>query len=182
MADFHRFFPTLLRHEGGYANDPADPGGATNKGITFATFRRHATALLGIEPTLEALRALSDAQAEVLYRRLYWDAVHGSEIRLQPLAEIVFDFHVNAGANAIKLLQRVLNEQGAQPRLEVDGVFGGATLAVLARADEVAVYRAYRLGRIAYYRNLVVRRPSLRRFLRGWLARVDTFPVDPAGG
>ncbi len=179
MADFNAFFPTLLRFEGGYVNDPADPGGATNKGITFATFRRFAQTMLGVEPTLDNLRALTDAQAGVLYRRLYWDSVHGDEIALQPLADIVFDFNVNAGAHAIKLLQRVLNEQGAQPRLQVDGLFGPGTLAALAGADAKAVYLGYRKGRIDYYRGLVARRPSLQRFLRGWLARVDAFPADP---
>lgn len=182
MADFQRFFPHLLRFEGGYVNDPADPGGATNKGITFATFRRHAQALLGVAPSLETLRALTDAQAAVLYRRLYWDPLHGDAISLQPLAEIVFDFYVNAGANAIKLLQRVLNELGAQPRLQVDGAFGPGTFAALQAADPVAVYLAYRKGRVDYYRTLVARRPSLQRFLRGWLARVEAFPANPTAG
>jgi lysozyme family protein len=56
MADFNAFFPTLLRFEGGFVDDPADPWGATNKGITLQTFDSYARRLPGIDPTLEALK------------------------------------------------------------------------------------------------------------------------------
>lgn len=176
MADFNTFFPTLLKHEGGFVNDPADPGGATNKGVTIATFELCAARLLDIRPTLDNLRALTDAQAATIYKALYWDKVHGDEIALQPLANIVFDFQVNAGANASKLLQRVLNTLGASPQLTVDGAIGASTLAALSRANSVAVYAAYKQGRKDYYTNLVNQRPALGKFLKGWLARVDSFP------
>jgi lysozyme family protein len=176
MADFNSFFPTLLKHEGGFVNDPADPGGATNKGVTIGTFQQCAQRLLNLQPTLDNLRALTDAQAGIIYKALYWDKVHGDEIALQPLANIVFDFQVNAGANASKLLQRVLNTLGASPQLTVDGAIGAGTMAALAHADAVAVYTAYKQGRKDYYTNLVNQRPSLGKFLKGWLARVDSFP------
>jgi len=113
MASFDAFFPTMLKHEGGFVNDPVDPGGATNKGVTTGTFQSCAKQYLGIEPTLENLKALTDAQAGKIYKPLYWDKVRGDEIEPQELANIVFDFQVNAGANASKLLQRVLNDVGA---------------------------------------------------------------------
>ena len=185
MADFNSFFPTLLKHEGGYVNDPVDPGGATNKGVTLATFRQCAQSLLGIEPSLDNLRALTDAQAGTIYKALYWDKVRGDQIASQPLANIVFDFQVNAGANASRLLQRVLNTLGASPQIAVDGAIGAGTLAALAKADTVAVYTAYKQGRKDYYTNLVKQRPPLAKFLKGWLARVDSFPdltAAPAGG
>ncbi|URL57032.1 N-acetylmuramidase [Luteibacter flocculans] len=185
MADFNSFFPTLLKHEGGYVNDPVDPGGATNKGVTLATFRQCAQSLLGIEPSLDNLRALTDAQAGTIYKALYWDKVRGDQIASQPLANIVFDFQVNAGANASRLLQRVLNTLGASPQIAVDGAIGAGTLAALAKADTVAVYAAYKQGRKDYYTNLVKQRPPLAKFLKGWLARVDSFPdltAAPAGG
>lgn len=176
MADFNRFFPTLLKHEGGFVNDPADPGGATNKGVTLGTFEQCAKRLLGVDPTLANLKALTDAQAGTIYKALYWDKVRGDQIALQPLAEIVFDFQVNAGANASKLLQNVLNAQGASPRLAVDGAIGKGTLDALAKADSRAVYAAYKQGRKDYYTRLVAQRPGLGKFLKGWLARVDAFP------
>ncbi|OCG94277.1 N-acetylmuramidase, partial [Xanthomonas euvesicatoria] len=93
MADFNAFFPTLLKHEGGFVNDPVDPGGATNKGITLSTFKACAQNLLGIEPSLANLRALTDAQAGVIYKAQYWDRLRADQIALQPLANIVFDFY-----------------------------------------------------------------------------------------
>lgn len=181
MADFNSFFPTLLKHEGGFVNDPDDPGGATNKGVTLATFQQCAQSLLGIQPTLDNLRALTARQAATIYKALYWDKVRGDDIALQPLAEIVFDFQVNAGANASRLLQRVLNAQGVQPQLAVDGAIGAGTLAALKQTNAVAVYAAYKQGRRDYYTNLVKQRPTLGKFLKGWLARVDSFPdITPA--
>ncbi|HMH66891.1 MAG TPA: glycosyl hydrolase 108 family protein [Pinirhizobacter sp.] len=176
MADFNSFFPTLLKHEGGFVDDPDDPGGATNKGITFGTFQKCAKNLLGIQPTLDNLHALTDRQAGTIYKALYWDKVHGDEIALQPLANIVFDFQVNAGANASRLLQRVLNAQGVAPQLVVDGAIGAGTLGALTQANAVAVYAAYKQGRRDYYTNLVKKRRTLGKFLNGWLARVDSFP------
>jgi lysozyme family protein len=180
VARFDKFFPTLLKHEGGFVDDPLDPGGATNKGVTMGTFRASAQHYLGIEPTLDNLKALSDAQAAKIYKPLYWDKVRGDQIALQELADIVFDFQVNAGARASELLQRVLNELGAQPPLEVDGDIGPRTMAALAEADARAVYRRYKQGRIRYYRDLVARRPPLGKFLNGWLKRVSAFPDLPS--
>ncbi|KMM74174.1 N-acetylmuramidase [Xanthomonas sp. NCPPB 1128] len=176
MADFNAFFPTLLKHEGGFVNDPVDPGGATNKGITLATFRIYAKSLLQLEPTLDNLRALTDAQAVVIYKTCYWNAVHGDEIALQPLANILFDFQVNAGNNAIKLLQRVLNAQTATLKLPEEGKLGPATLAALKAADQRDLYARYKQGRRDYYQRLVAARPPLAKFLKGWLARTDSFP------
>lgn len=177
MASFDVFFPTMLKHEGGFVNDPVDPGGATNKGVTMGTFQSCAKKYLGIEPTLENLKALTDAQAAKIYKPLYWDVVRGDEIELQALADIVFDFQVNAGGAASKLLQRVLNDLGAAPALEVDGAVGPGTMAALNKADPKAVYRAYKQGRIDYYQDLVKRRPPLGKFLNGWLKRVNSFPA-----
>jgi lysozyme family protein len=176
MASFDSFFPTLLKHEGGFVNDPVDPGGATNKGITLETFQSCARQYLGIEPTLDNLKALTDAQAGKIYKPLYWDKVRGDEIGSQALANIVFDFQVNAGGNASKLLQKVLNDMGAKPALLVDGDIGPTTMAVLKNMDGAEVYRRYKQGRIDYYQDLVAKRPALGKFLNGWLSRVNSFP------
>src|SRR5258706_68736 len=179
MASFDAFFPSLLRHEGGFVNDPVDPGGATNRAIPLGTSQNGEKKSLGLEPTLDTLKALSDAQAAKIYKPLYWDEVRGDEIALQELANIVFDFQVNAGGSAAKLLQRVLNDLGAKPPLSVDGEVGAGTMSALEAADPKAVYRAYKQGRIAYYQDLVARRPALGKFLNGWLKRVGSFPDLP---
>ncbi len=176
MASFDAFFTTLLKHEGGFVDDPVDPGGATNKGVTMGTFKSCAQKYLGIEPTLENLKALTDEQAGKIYKPLYWDKVHGDDIDVQELANILFDFQVNAGANASKLLQRVLNDLGTKPALAVDGAIGKGTMKALQALDEKEVYRRYKQGRIDYYKDLVAKRPPLEKFLKGWINRVNSFP------
>jgi lysozyme family protein len=89
----------------------------------------------------------------------------------------VFDFQVNAGGSASKLLQRVLNDLGAKPPLTVDGEIGPGTMSALKGADQKAVYRRYKQGRTDYYQDLVAKRPALGKFLKGWLIRVNSFPA-----
>jgi lysozyme family protein len=171
MASFDLFLPIVLQFEGGYVDDPTDPGGETNKGITMATFQQCSHELLGIDPTSENLRSLTDAQAGVIYKTLYWNKIQGDDLAAQALANIVCDFFVNAGTHATKLLQHVLNNLGAS--LVEDGTIGQASLQALAGFDQVQVYRQYKEGRIGYYQALGQKYPQ---FLKGWLNRVNSFP------
>jgi len=176
MASFDLYLPQLLKFEGGFVDDPADPGGATNLGITLVTFQRYAQSLLGEAPTLEALRALTPEQAGAIYKQEYWNKLDGDQIASQPLAEILFDFYVNAGTEAVLLLQRILLQLGAKG-LATDGEMGPATLAALQAADQAQVYALYRQGRIDYYERLAQERPVDDKFLQGWLARAQWFPA-----
>jgi lysozyme family protein len=171
VANFDVFLPILLRFEGGYVDDPTDPGGETNKGVTMATFQQCSHELLGLDPTSDNLKALTDAQAGIIYKALYWNKIQGDAIGLQDLANIVCDFYVNAGGHASKLLQHVLNNMGAH--VVEDGSIGAATMQALAGLDQVQVYRQYKQGRIAYYQALGQRFPQ---FVKGWLNRVNAFP------
>lgn len=171
MASFDLFLPILLRLEGGYVDDPEDPGGETNMGITMRTFRQCSHALLGIEPTSENLKGLTGAQAGIVYRSHFWNPMQGNAFALQELANLVCDFYVNAGTHATSLLQMVLNGMGAH--VVVDGILGVASVQALAALDSVSVYKQYRLGRIRYYERLGEKYPA---FLKGWLNRVGAFP------
>lgn len=174
MADFKAFLPIVLKFEGGFSDDPVDPGGATNKGITLKTFSTCAAKILNLEPTLQNLKTLTDDQAGAIYRALYWNAVHGDDIALQQLANILCDFYVNAGSNATKLLQSVMHDMGAD--LKIDGVIGPASMRALSGLDQIEVYQRYKAGRIAYYQKLAQQQPALSKFLKGWLNRVNSFP------
>lgn len=176
MADFNLYLPLLLSFEGGYVNDPADPGGPTNKGITLETFRNAAKLFAGLEPTLDNLKRLTDVQAGIIYKNMCWDKLSADLIANQHLAEIYVDFYVNAGANAVKLMQKVLNGLRTQPPLDQDGRQGRGTWCALVLADQTEVYHQYREGRANYYRSLVATRPSMGKFLKGWLNRVAAFP------
>jgi lysozyme family protein len=174
MASFDLFLPILLRFEGGYVDNPNDPGGETNKGITMRTFATCSHALLGIDPTSANLQALTDAQAGIIYRSNYWNPVQGDQFSVQDLANIVCDFYVNAGTHATSLLQTVMNGLGTN--VVVDGSLGPASMQALAGLDQTTVYQRYRQGRINYYEQLGTRYPM---FLQGWLNRVNAFPAVP---
>jgi lysozyme family protein len=173
MASFDVFLPILLGFEGGYVDDPTDPGGETNKGVTMATFRQCSHNLLGIEPSSANLKALTNAQAGIIYKALYWDKMQGDAFTAQDLADIVCDFYVNSGTHATCLLQQVLKNMGAN--IVVDGAIGAASLQALAALPQDQVYPAYRQGRINYYQELGQRFPQ---FLKGWLNRANSFPAS----
>ncbi|WMW80935.1 glycosyl hydrolase 108 family protein [Undibacterium cyanobacteriorum] len=177
MADFYQFLPALLRNEGGWVDDPIDPGGATNKGVTFGTFKIYAERVLGIEPSLQNLRRLSNDQAGRIYKAEYWDALRGDDIAHQLLANIVFDFYVNAGGHATNILLKVLNHAGANLHGTVR--ITPKVIEVMNKMDLADIYMEYKHARISYYRNLAHEHPPLRKFLRGWLNRVNTFPDIP---
>ena len=141
----------------------------------MAVFQECAHELLGIDPTSDNLKSLTDAQAGIIYRSRYWDKILGDSFQLQELAGIVFDFHVNSGTHATALLQRILDGLGAT--LVVDGQVGQATLQALSAFDSVAVYRLYKQQRIEYYQQLAAAKSSLAKFLNGWLDRVQAFPT-----
>jgi len=182
MADFSPYFVKLMRHEGGYVDDPVDRGGATNKGITFRTFQAFARSNLGIEPTPENHRALTIKQASVIYRNQYWNVVQGDKIPWLNFAEMICDWYINSGTWAITALQRMINRRNGM-FLVIDGDLGPNTLAgLLELADPELAYIEYKLARKEYYRTLVRNNPSQEKFLKGWLARVESFPDQLSDG
>ena len=174
MANFNQFLPTLLKHEGGWSDDPVDPGGATNKGITLHTFKAYGPKLLNVQqPTVTQLKILTDDQAGRIYKSEYWDTVFADEIQFELLAHMLCDFHVNAGHHAITVLIRVLNSLGSNH--VPAGRLTRKVLDSLNDHDPAEVYMDYKAARIAYYRSLALEHPVLRKYLRGWIARVNSF-------
>ena len=175
MASFDKFLPLLLEIEGGYVNHPADPGGPTNKGVTFAVFTEWSKQLLHVEGTLDNLKALTTEQAAVIYRKLYWNRVQGDKIPSQGLANIICDFYVHNQFQGASTLQRVLNLQGHSPQLAVDGDVGPLTIAALKQFPQSETYQLYRTHRAAFYESIAQRHPD---FIRGWRNRMKRFPVS----
>lgn len=156
--NFPRALNAVLKHEGGYVNDPKDPGGPTNKGVTLATFRAY------VKPTgsIDDLKKITDAQVGVVYRRHYWSKVMASDLP-GGVDYAVFDFAVNSGpARAVKFLQRAL---GAVQ----DGKVGPATLKDAREADRNGLIDTICDMRLKWLRTL----PTWGRFGKGWTARVE---------
>lgn len=173
MANFDLYLPFLLQAEGGFVDDPADPGGATNKGITLPTLCDCAHDLLGLAPTLSTLKALTDRDAGVIYKRRYWDAMRADAIPHQGLAEALVDFLVNAGHHAVMALQQSINDVDPSRALAIDGVLGPTTFQALLDTPGSILAARLAARRIDYYRGLVARTPSLCKFLAGWTNRTE---------
>ena len=178
-AIFKAFLPTILKHEGGFVNNPADPGGATNKGITIGTFQKYGESLLAVEPTLENLKKLTDEQAGLIYEQIYWNKLSGEEIKDVQVAYQYVDFYINAGSNAIRTMQRVLNSLGKP--VPVTGIMDRDTLDAINAVNGEQLFNAFRARRIQYYERLVEKKPQMEQFLKGWKARANSFVYSPDG-
>jgi lysozyme family protein len=173
----------IIAREGGYVNDPDDPGGATNYGVTIHTMRRLGLDLDG-NGRVDArdVRALSREQARDIFIEHYFNRPRIAELpdTVQPS---VFDMYVNAGGNAVKILQRLLGQMGQ--KVSVDGALGPQTIAAahVAQAKAPGHFAdAYGIERRNYYYRLADARPASRKYARrrdggkgGWIKRAEEF-------
>ena len=167
MAFFNLAFPYTLAHEGGWSNDPDDPGGATNYGITLAVAQRHGVA------DEAALREIPRHKVEEIYRADYW---RFDGFKDQRVAGKVFDMAVNFGlAAAVTMLQQILNRWGSA--LAVDGICGPKTTAAVNLQDAGVLLGFLCAAAADRYRLIVARRPETAKFLKGWLRRAGEVPA-----
>jgi len=151
-AAFDAAFDILIGHEGGYSNNPRDPGGETRFGISKRSYPR------------EDIKNLTVERAKEIYRRDYWRPIRGDEL-VAPLALLVFDAAVNNGVGqAIRWLQRAA-------RVPVDGDLGPVTIAAAAT---VGVEARFHLERAMTMTDL----PTWPTFGRGWCIRLATLPFQ----
>lgn len=168
MASFDRFAPRLLKWEGGYVDDPSDPGGATCKGVTLATYR----AWYGSHRTKEDLRGISDGQWRAIMKGGYWDRCRADQIANQSVAEIFVDWCVNSGTGMIKNVQSMVGTTA-------DGIAGPKTVAAINGADPARLHAKIKAARKAYYEGVVKKRPSSRKYMKGWMDRLDDYVYSP---
>lgn len=164
-ADFERALKHVLEMEGGYTDDPHDPGGPTNLGITLrvlAQWMGESVDASSLPRLKEALRRMGPEQASAIYLARYWTPSGASELP-PALAFMHFDAAVNHGVGtAVRMLQEALG-------VEADGEIGPVTRAAVSRADHRKVLTRYADIRRRRYRAL----HHFWRFGRGWLRRVD---------
>lgn len=183
MQSVRQIAEDIVTREGGFVNDPDDPGGATKHGVTLGTLRRLGLDLTGDGAvTVADVRALGRDQAVEIFIRHYFDRP-GIATMPEALQPPLFDMYVNAGANAVKILQRLLRDM----RFEVaaDGVIGPQTRAAARQAalpDATALRDAYSVARRNYYFRLADGRPASRKYARtgaggkgGWILRAEEF-------
>ena len=186
MANVNLLVPIILKWEGGFVNDPADSGGATNMGVTIATYEAYCRKKGYPKPTIERLKAMNKDQAVDILKILYWDRWRADEIKDQLIANILVDWVWGSGRNGIVIPQRIL---GVNP----DGVVGNQTLLAVNAANPRQFFeRIYKAREdffneitavsVARYEQNIGRKatePKMlkhtsKRFVRGWLNRLKS--------
>lgn len=183
MQDVQQIAREIVAREGGYVNDPDDPGGATKFGVTVHTMRR-----LGLDLDRDGdvdatdVQQLDRAQAERIFLEHYYAQPRIDQLPTA-LQASVFDMYVNAGVQAVKLLQRLLREMGHT--VSVDGLIGPMTARACQQAADSApdhLVDAYGIERRNYYFRIADRRPASRKYARsragdkgGWIKRAEEF-------
>jgi lysozyme family protein len=148
VSNFDEAIGFVLSNEGGLSNDPADPGGLTNFGISQKQY-----------PALD-IRNLTREDAVQIYQDDYWNKFQYGDITSQRVATKVFDAAVNMGpVRAIRLLQLAVNVQA-------DGVLGVQTIAAVNAADESNLMDEFKAQLAKYYCDL-----GKPEFMLGWLRR-----------
>ena len=147
----------MLQSEGKFANHPSDPGGMTNLGVTKATWENW----IGRQSDEAEMRGLTPEKVEPMYRKKFWDAVRGDELKVG-IDYLMFDFAVNAGAGrAIKTLQTAIG-------VPADGGFGPVTMASMKSYEPVKLIERFSQAKEDFYRSL----NTFDVFGKGWLNRV----------
>lgn len=171
MADYRVLVPIIKKWEGGFSDNPNDSGGATNKGVTLATFRQ----FYGQNKTVNDLKAITDAQWLNIFLSGYWNKVRATEISNQSIANIIVDWAWASGPDtAARKVQKIVN-------VDVDGIVGPKTLAAINAYNPQQLFDRIKSERISFVENLVKNRPKDSVFLTGWKNRINSFFFEAGG-
>lgn len=161
MAKSEILKPFILAFEGGFVNDPDDRGGATNKGVTIATYRH----VFGAGKTVTELKNITDAEWDIVFRSMYWCQMRGDDIQDQSIANIIVDFAWASGVvRASKCLQKAVGTKQ-------DGVVGAKTLKAVNGSDPKALFKTLHALRENYIKAIA--KGTQRKFLKGWTNRLN---------
>jgi lysozyme family protein len=160
MADMELAIRKTLIHEGGFVDDPDDPGGATKYGITQKD-------LPGVD-----ISALTEQQAIDYYKQHYVKTLY-AQIESQAIGEKIFDLGVLDGVGSIiHVLQAVLKP--SFPDVEIDGNFGPVTLSAVNQSDEASLLQAYKNALVARVFQIIAANPAEKKFAAGWIRRINS--------
>ena len=157
-GNFERCLALVLKSEGGYVNNPADPGGMTNLGVTKNTYEAW------VNRTVDEteMRSLTPDDVAPLYEHNYWNRVAGNELPVG-VDYCVFDAAVNLGpSQAIKLIQRALN-------VVDDGILGEKTLAASHQRDAAELIEQFSEEHL----QLMQTKKTWATFAKGFQNRID---------
>lgn len=175
MAKLSELAPFILSWEGGYCKVPGDRGGATNRGVTIATWRAHGYDKDGdgdIDEDDVRLISVEDGVERVM-RPFFWNPWQADAILCQSLANICVDWGWASGVkNAIRRVQRILG-------VTVDGVVGPNTLAAINHHRSPGLlFEEIKAARIRYVEDICKANPSQLKFLKGWKRRINAISFN----
>lgn len=157
QGNFKECLDIVLKSEGGFVNNPADPGGMTNLGVTKRVWQEYT----GHEADEKIMRGLTAEKVAPLYEQRYWRPTY-CEVLPRGLDLLIFSMGINAGTGrAVKLLQSAI---GCVP----DGVIGSTTMGLIKQSNVADLIAKYSDTRRSYYKSL-----NKPMFEKGWLNRVD---------
>jgi len=163
QTNFEYSLDLVLQSEGGFVDNPKDPGGMTNLGVTAITWAN----FKGRNTTKKEMMSLTPEDVAPLYEKKYWDACN-CDVLPSGIDYLVFDFAVNAGpGRSIKTLQKTLS-------VPEDGVIGPVTLQNIDITDKTELITRFSDEKKQFYESL----PTFATFGKGWLKRVDEARVN----
>ena len=172
MADVTKLVPHILKWEGGWANDPDDLGGATNKGVCFRTYKLYRSRKGLPQPTIEDLKNITDDEFTDILKSMYWDACRADRIKSQSVANAIVDWGWHSGTiTAAKEVQKLLG-------VTADGIIGNVTLGEINSRNPRELFDAIKIARIAYLNRICSSRPANTKFMRGWMNRVNSLEFN----
>lgn len=168
MAKIENLSPIVAKWEAGFVNDKTDKGGATNMGITIGTWKQ-----IGYDKDgdgdidVQDIRKL-DSRDFACVLKVYWNRWQANRIINQSVANILVDWVFTSGAWGVKIPQRIL-------KLKEDGVVGNQTLTAINLANQKTLFDAIFEARKKFFNDIVKNNPEQKRFIKGWLNRLNDF-------
>lgn len=167
MANHKILEPFILKWEGGFVYDKDDLGGATNRGVTLATYR----SVFGNKKTANDLKRMTQAQWGVIFKKYYWDKWKADDIKCQNVANILVDWLWCSGSYGIKIPQKVLG-------VSIDGIVGTKTIAAINARDGRELFDTIKQERKDYIDRICQARPQNKKFKKGWLNRINSLDYE----
>lgn len=171
MADFKKYFPTLVKWEGSsFEIVPGDAGGPTKYGVILSEWKAKGWDKDGDKDIdVDDLKLITADDASTIAKAHYWDKLKADSINNQSIAEFLVDFAYNCGViTAAKKIQECLG-------ITADGVIGPMSIKSINEANQEQLFNALKTKRRNYYLAIVARKPLQVKFLKGWLRRNDSF-------
>jgi lysozyme family protein len=168
MAEIKKLSPFVAKWEAGFVNDPTDKGGATNMGITIGTWRQ-----IGYDKDGDGdidvtdIRLLDEHDFSAVLK-VYWNKWQANRLLNQSVANLLVDWVFTSGKWGIVIPQRILG-------LKEDGIVGNQTIMAVNLADQKKLFTSIFEARKKFFEDIVKNNPSQKRFLKGWLNRLNDF-------